>query len=79
MPLSDYKDIFGKVGEGAHSYRFMNLAVVDVLATLFGAWILARLFKWNFWYTLVGFFLLGIFLHHIFGVKTTIDKLLFSK
>ena len=26
-----YKDIFGKVGSGIHSYRIANIAIVDVL------------------------------------------------
>ena len=30
MSLCQYKDIFGKPGEGAHSYRVANVAVVDV-------------------------------------------------
>ena len=25
----EYKDIFGKVGEGVHSYRIFNIAIVN--------------------------------------------------
>ena len=32
--LCQYKDIFGKVGEGIHSYRFFNIAIADVLLTI---------------------------------------------
>jgi len=32
----------------------------------------------NFWILLVGMFILGIFLHRIFGVRTTVDKILFK-
>jgi uncharacterized membrane protein YcaP (DUF421 family) len=77
--LSQYKDIFGKVGEGVHSYRVFNIAIVDVLGTIFGAYII-HLFvpKYNFFLILIILFILGIFLHHLFGVRTTIDKLIFK-
>ena len=34
MPLSDYKDIFGKPGEGGHAYRIFDIAIVDVIFTI---------------------------------------------
>ena len=77
--LCKYKEIFGKVGEGIHSYRFLNIAIMDVLFTIIGAFII-KLFipNSNVIFILLFLFLLGIFLHHIFCVKTTIDKLLFN-
>jgi hypothetical protein len=33
MSLCKYRDIFGKVGEGGHSLRFFNIALVDTLLT----------------------------------------------
>ena len=36
----EYKDIFGKVGEGVHSYRIFNIAVVDVVSTIIMAYLL---------------------------------------
>jgi len=41
MALSQYKDVFGKPNEGAHSYRIYDLAVVDLGCTLLTALILA--------------------------------------
>lgn len=73
------KDIFGKVGEGIHSYRFMNLAIVDVLMTIVGAAIVSYLFNFSFWLTTLYAFLFGIILHRLFGVRTTIDKILFTE
>ena len=32
--LCQYKNIFGKVNEGIHSYRIFNIAIVDVLLTI---------------------------------------------
>uniref|UniRef100_A0A6C0I3Y7 Uncharacterized protein n=1 Tax=viral metagenome TaxID=1070528 RepID=A0A6C0I3Y7_9ZZZZ len=74
----ELKDLFGKVGEGIHSYRFMSLAIVDVLMTIVGAGILSYLFQFPFWLTLACLFVSGIILHRLFGVRTTIDKLLFT-
>lgn len=75
--LCKYKDILGEPGKGVHSYRIMNIAVVDVILTILVAFLISYFFKFNFWYTLIIFFLLGIVLHRLFCVRTTIDKLLF--
>ena len=74
-----YSDIFGKVGEGVHSYRVFNVAVVDVLLTVLLAYVI-KLFMPNtsFILILVAMFLVGIAVHRIFCVKTTVDKLLFG-
>lgn len=76
--LCKYKDIFGKVGQGVHSYRIFNIAIVDVLLTLLGAFIIHLLLpKYSFLYILIILFVLGIILHRLFCVRTTVDKLLF--
>lgn len=77
MSLCQYKNTFGKVGEGVHSLRFMGLAIADVLLTILGSYILSLTFHWDFWITLLLVFILGIILHRIFCVRTTIDKILF--
>ena len=46
--LCQYKDIFGKVGEGVHSYRVLDFAIVDVIATVIGAYLISRATKQNF-------------------------------
>jgi len=74
-----YKDLFGKVGEGVHSYRVLNIAIVDVLLTVLLAYIIQFFTpKYNFWFILICLFVLGIFLHRIFCVRTTVDKFLFE-
>ena len=75
--LCKYKDMFGKPNTGSHSYRLFNLAITDVSMTIIGALLLAYFFKWNPVYTVAGAFLLGIVVHRLFCVRTTIDKLLF--
>jgi len=76
--LCKYKDALGIPGKGIHSYRLFGVAIADVVMTIIGAAILSWLFKWNFIYTLVSLFILGIVLHRVFCVKTTVDKLLFG-
>jgi hypothetical protein len=75
--LCKYKGALGIPGQGIHSFQIFGIAVADVVMTIIGAFIIAWLAKWNFFYTLIGLFLLGIILHRLFCVKTTIDKLLF--
>jgi hypothetical protein len=75
--LCQYKDVFGQVGKGIHSYRIFGIAYMDAIFTIIGAIILSWIMKWNYIYTIIGLFVLGIGLHHIFCVRTTVDKLLF--
>lgn len=77
--LCEYKDILGKSRQGIHSYRIFNIAIVDVLMTVIAAFIIHLLIpRYRFFLILMILFLLGIILHRLFCVKTTIDKLLFS-
>ena len=75
-----YKDALGEPKKGLHSYRVFDIAVVDVLFTfLLAKFIQYYLMEeWDFLLILVCCFALGIILHRVFCVKTTIDKLLFS-
>jgi hypothetical protein len=76
--LCKYKDIFGKVGKGIHSYKIFNISIIDVLLTILVAFIISLFTKYNFIIILISLCILGIIFHHIFCVRTTIDKLLFS-
>jgi hypothetical protein len=75
--LCKYKDYFGQPGKGVHSYRVFGIAMVDVLFTILGSVLLAYLFEWDTGYTILGVFFLGIVLHRLFCVRTTIDRFLF--
>ena len=81
--LEKYKDFFGKPGQGLHKYRVLNFAIVDIVATIVGVYLIYVLLTYfgyviNFWIVLLCMFILGIFLHRIFGVRTTVDKMLFT-
>jgi len=80
MSLCKYKNLFGKVGTGVHSYRIFNIAIVDVLLTILAAFAIHFFLpKYNFFVILLLLFISGIILHRMFCVRTTIDKLLFPE
>jgi len=75
-PLCKYKDIFGVPGKG-DDYRIYGIRVKDVVILFIESYLISWYFKWSFWYTLLGIFILGIIVHRLFCVRTTIDRLLF--
>jgi hypothetical protein len=77
MNLCKYKNSLGIPNKGIHSYRFLGLAIVDVVMTIIAALLISYFFKLSFVYTTLALFVLGIILHRLFCVRTTIDKLLF--
>ena len=77
-PFRKYSEIFGKVNEGVHSYRIFNIAIIDVISTIIGALVISIIFKINFGLILIFLFLLGIVLHRLFCVNTTINKMIFG-
>ena len=77
MSLCKYRDALGVPGKGVHSLRVGGIARADVVMTLIGAYIIAYYARASFAWTAAGLFLLGIILHRMFCVRTTIDKLLF--
>jgi hypothetical protein len=79
MDLCKYKNALGVPEKGVHSYRLFGLAIADVIMTILGALFISFFFKTKFVYTLVLLFVLGIALHRIFCVRTTVDKLLFPQ
>lgn len=76
--LCKYKNSLGKPCEGIHRFRLFNIAIMDVLFTILGAFIIhLAVPNFKFEHVLLVLFLLGIVLHHLFCVRTTIDKWLF--
>jgi hypothetical protein len=78
MNLCKHKDVLGKPKQGIHSYRMFGVAIADVIMTILGAYIISIYFGYRFIYVLGGLFLLGIILHRLFCVNTTINKWLFG-
>ena len=75
--LCKFANIFGAPGTGVHSIRLFGVAVVDVLVTVLFAYLISKWKKISFVKTLIILFVLGIVLHRLFCVRTTIDKILF--
>ena len=74
--------MFGQVGQGVHAYRIVNVAVVDVLATVLGAYLICLWLEYSSWtsffWILGALFFLGIVMHRLFCVRTTVDRLIFG-
>jgi hypothetical protein len=76
--LCKYKNLFGEPNTGIHkTTRLFGISWSDVFTTIIGATILAYLMRWNIPRTILGMFILGIIMHRLFGVRTTLDKWLF--
>jgi hypothetical protein len=78
MNLCYYNNIFGIPKEGLHKYRLFNIAIVDIILTILVALIITYFFNLNFINILLILFIIGIILHKLFCVNTTINNLIFN-
>ena len=74
-----YKNIFGEVGKGIHSYRLFNIAIVDVIQTFIGAIIIAYIFNINVILVFIALMIFSVFIHYLFCVDTTLTKIVLNK
>jgi hypothetical protein len=70
--------LFGVEKEGIHSYRVYDIAIVDVIQTAIGAILFSYIFKINYFISLVFLFTLGIILHYLFCVESTVNMYIYS-
>lgn len=84
--LCQYKNLLGKPNQGIHSLRIgkniigkNGIAVFDIGLAILLALIISKLFNISFLMALIYSILLGILLHRLFCVETTIDQMLFNK
>ena len=70
---------FGLPNEGIHSYKIYDIAYLDFIVTMVGAYIIQKIFLRDTSYSsvLLGLFLLGIVVHRVLNVRTGLDKILF--
>jgi hypothetical protein len=73
-----YKNALGEPKKGIHSHRLFGLAIVDVIMTILAAFLISYFFRISFIWCLIVLFLLGIFLHKLFCVNTTIGQMIFG-
>ena len=76
MSLCKYKDVLGIPNKGIHSYRLFGVAIVDVIMTVILAYLISIFTRYNFTKTVIFLFILGIILHRLFCVDTTVNKLI---
>lgn len=74
--FSQYKDTFGTPGQGLHSYRFLGVAVVDLILSLVLAAVITYLTGFPLILSIVTVLLVGMVLHLMFGVNTSALKYL---
>ena len=75
MFFCKYKDSLGEPNKGIH-FHFMDIAIIDVIMTVLGAYMLALLFNGSFTCILIILFLMSIILHKLFCVDTTVNLFL---
>lgn len=80
--LCHYKNILGEPNKGIHSIRLFNIAIMDLLMTIAAAVLLGVLVfdgsKCIIILLFLSLFFLGIILHRLFCVNTTINKAIFG-
>lgn len=76
--LCKYKNLFGEPRKGIHSIRLFDIAIVDVLLTVLVGFIIAKLTHTNLMLVLGLLFLLSIFIHKIFCVRTKVIETIFG-
>lgn len=68
-----FKNLFGFPGKGIHSIRMFDVAIVDVLLTLMVAYGISRYFRVAFPLVAGGLLMLGVTLHWLFCVPTSVN------
>ena len=69
-PLHAYRDLLQKPDTGPHSITLYGIPIVDFIITFIGAYGLSYFLELDLFYTFGAFWLLGQYLHYIFGVNT---------
>lgn len=81
--LCQYRNIFGEPDKGLHKYRICGYAAVDIFLTLLGSYLLWKYYFKTGYKDLIlitlGMFLLGILLHRLFCVNTTLNVQIFGE
>lgn len=77
--LCKYKNMFGEPNAGLRKYRIADIAIMDTLVVVVFGYLISRAMKWPLLWTLGGLFILGIFAHRAFCVRTGLDRMLFPE
>ena len=66
MLLCEYSNVLGEPGKGVHSYKIRNIAVVDLMLTIIGGYLISYVFNASLAYSFAVIFSIGIVFHRIF-------------
>jgi len=75
-PFIKYRDIFGIAGKGVHKTRLLDVALIDYLLTLLLSIVFSYFTNFPLVLSTIFWFIIGIILHMLFGVKTSAIKYL---
>jgi len=78
MIFCKYKNLLGEPRKGVHSFRINDIAVFDVLLTFALAYWISSYSEWEYYSTLVYTFILGIVVHWLFCVNSTVNEAIFG-
>ena len=77
--FAKYSNIFGEPRTGVHSYRLFDFAIVDIIFTIIGAFLISKYYNYNLNKMIILFliiFFIGQILHLLFCVKTKFIQIL---
>jgi len=62
--------------QGIHSHRIpiLDIATVDTVGTIAGGYVIARTMNWSFPKVTAALFALGLWMHHLYGIDTTMHR-----
>lgn len=75
--LCPYKNLIGKPDTGVHKYKILHISVFNTLVVVIFSYMISRYYNEDFKLVFFASLLLGIIIHRLFCVRTTVDKLIF--
>lgn len=75
--LCKYKNALGEPNAGFRKYRIFNISIYDTAVVILFGVLISYFSGYNLWITLAVLFILGIIIHRLFCVRSTLDKLFF--
>ena len=74
--FSKFKNLLGESNKGIHKYKLLDTSIIDYLLTLVLAFLVSYFTKLPLVLSTIFSFIIGIFLHILFGVETNVVKYL---
>ncbi len=83
MSLCSLRNILGRPNTGIHKLRIANIAIIDVILTLilarFNQFLFRKAFPYPYWAWVLITLYMGIIIHRVFCVNTTLNMAIFGK